>query len=426
MWAECNAIIKLSPELAAHLEAIKTGSRIVFEATRSFFAAISSRPEPAEGLNASGFVVDEVHRFNSTRSEDLFNAIRWSGKSRRNPLFVTISTAGVFDVTSTGWKQYKIASDIIKGINTQTDILPVIYELQPEDDWHLTNPDCEEVWQRANPSLGVTQDIDDFRHDVEAVEQNPSQLSAFLRYNFNLWQSSSSAWVTDDRWQTCRGDANLSDEQIRKITWTAALDLSSTIDLTSLVLQGRDEKNCKTYIKPFYWCSEDMASLRQRRDQVSYETWSRKSKSWTVPPIRTNEGEVIDFNKVRRDVVEICEKYAITKLAIDRWSANATAQQLQDDGLPVVFYGQGFKDMNPPLRELERLIFSKELVHDCPVLRWMVSNVEIVTDDAGNVKCSKKRSREKIDGVVALCMAIGVGMEPEQKSVYESRDIFII
>ncbi|PQO28090.1 hypothetical protein C5Y96_17110 [Blastopirellula marina] len=427
IWKECKHIIDDSPELAEVLEHAKSTSRVTYEATRSFYAAISSSPKTAEGLNASGVVVDEVHRFDKPRDEDFFNALRWSGKARKNPLFITISTAGVFDPQSTGWKLYKVAKDILQGINTQTDILPLVYEGDPDDNWHTTTPDgkpnkdCEKVWKKSNPSLGIAIDIDDFRSDVEAIEQNPSQLSAFLRYNFNLWQSSSMSWITDDRWMTCQGSTNLSQEQIDSMRWTAGLDMARTIDLTAFVLVGRDDENDKTYVICFFWCSKEQASLRQKRDQVNYETWANAGL------IRTHEGEVIDYNKVRADILKICETYPVEKIAIDRFTANATAQQLQDDGLPVVFYGQGFKDMSPAVSEVERLIFSKELVHDNAVLRWMMSNVEIVTDDAGNVKCSRKRSREKIDGVISLCMAVGVGMEPEKKrSVYEDRDIFVV
>lgn len=423
IWTECRDILALSPQLKQILEPIKSESRIVFEATRSMFAAISSSPQSAEGLNASGCVIDEIHRFNTIRDEDFFNALRWSGKSRRNPLFVTISTAGIFDPTSCGWKHYKVASDILKGINTQTDILPLIFEIDPEVDWSTKNPKCEEVWKKCNPSLGVTMDLEDFRKDVEAVEQNPSQLSAFLRYNFNLWASSSYSWVTDERWMTCKGNTDLTQDEINSMTWTAGLDLARSIDLTALVLIGRDEENQRSIVKPFFWCSQEMASARQRNDQVNYETWSKPSRTgeWNEPPIRTNDGDTIDFNKVRRDAAEICEKYNVSKIAIDRWSANSTAQQLQDDGLPITFYGQGFKDMSPAVIEIERQIFSGEIIHDCPVLRWMMSNVELVSDDAGNVKVSRKRSREKVDGVISLCMAVGVTLNAPPLNSYQKR-----
>lgn len=424
IWKTCNGIISHSPELASILEPVRSQSRITFEHTQSFYAAISSAPEPAEGLDASGFVVDEVHRFNKQRNEDLFNAVRWSGKSRRNPLFVTISTAGIFDPTATGWRQYKIAKDILAGINTQTDVLPVIYELDPEkDDWTTKNPDCEKVWKKCNPSLGITLDVDDFREEVEAIAQSPSQLSAFLRYNFNIWCSSSMAWITDERWMTCVGDTELSQEDIDSMVWTGGLDMARTIDLTAFVLVGRDDDKNRTVVKPFFWCSEEMASLRQKRDQVNYEVWSKPSATgeWKEPPIRTNKGNTIDFNIVRRDLIEICENYPVTKVAIDRWAANATAQQLQDDGLPVTYYGQGFKEMSPAVKEIERQIFAGELVHDCPVLRWMMSNVELRPDEAGNIKVDRKRSREKVDGVIAMCMAIGVNLNAPPPNAYERR-----
>jgi phage terminase large subunit-like protein len=411
IFREARAVVEASPELRRHLEIVPSTGRIVFPATRSFYRVLSSKAATAEGLNASGIVFDELHR---QRDDDLFNALRWAGAARRQPLFVTISTAGVFDPTSISYRQYKVAKDIVTGIDDRTtDLLPAIYEIEAEDDWTTKNPNAETVWRKANPSLGVTINTEDFRRDVENIEQNPSQLSAFLRYRLNVWSSASTTWIPDDKWQACKGSVELTPEEISALTWTAGLDASTTIDVTSLVLFGRGEG--KSYVLPYFWINEEQASLRQKRDQVNYEVWARAGH------MRVTEGNVIDFDVIRRDIGAIFQKYPVEKLAIDRWATPQLAQQLQGDGWHVCYYGQGYKDMTPAVREVERLVYSGEITHDCPVLRWMMSNVEIETDAAGNVKASKKRSREKIDGVVALLMAVGVGLNSEPESVYEQR-----
>ena len=180
----------------------------------------------------------------------------------------------------------------------------------------------------------------------------------------------------------------------------AGLDLSSTTDLSALVLVFPDDD--RFAVLPFFWVPEEGARRRERRDRVPYVQWIREGHIDATP------GEVIDYDRIRRRVNELGERYAIREIAIDRWNATQLATQLEGDGFEVVAFGQGYASMNWPTKKLEELVLGGRLAHGSnPVLRWMASNVSIEADAADNWKPSKKRSIERIDGIVALVMALG-------------------
>ncbi len=187
----------------------------------------------------------------------------------------------------------------------------------------------------------------------------------------------------------------------------AGLDLSSTTDITALVLVFPEEGRFK--VLPFFWIPEEGARQRERRDRVPYPQWIRQGLIEATP------GEVIDYDRIRTKINELGQRYHIREIAIDRWNATQLATQLEGDGFQMVAFGQGYASMNWPTKKLEELVLGGKLAHGGhPVLRWMASNVSIETDAADNWKPSKKKSVERIDGIVALIMAAGrVGLQVE-------------
>lgn len=177
-------------------------------------------------------------------------------------------------------------------------------------------------------------------------------------------------------------------------------------------------------VLPFFWCPRDNAHQRERRDRVPYLTWARQGLIELTP------GNSIDYRHIRRRVNELGEKYRIVDIGYDPYNASHLATELgEEDGLELVQFRQGYLSMNEPTKELERLVINGQINHGGhAVLRWMAGNVTVKMDPAGNIKPDKQRSSEKIDGVVALIMAIGRAMfsDRPQRSVYESRGVLII
>jgi len=203
------------------------------------------------------------------------------------------------------------------------------------------------------------------------------------------------------------------------------LDLSSTTDITAFVLvfPPIDDED-KYQILPFFWIPEDNLGLRVRRDHVPYDVWYKQGF------LETTEGNVVHYGFIEKFIEELGTRYNIKEIAFDRWGAVQMVQNLEGMGFTVVPFGQGFKDMSPPTKELMKLTLEKKLSHGGnPVLSWMMDNVTVRTDPAGNIKADKEKSTEKIDGAIATIMALDRAIRcgnTSSVSVYDSRGIFVL
>ena len=215
----------------------------------------------------------------------------------------------------------------------------------------------------------------------------------------NQWTEQDVRWLSLDKWDACQQEIDESDLQYDQCY--AGLDLSSKVDITALVLVFV-RRDGSFAIKPYFWIPEEAAHEREKKDRVPYTTWARQGHLTMTP------GNVVDYDYIRTSLGELRDRFQIAEIAFDPWNATQMATQLGQDGFEMVEFRQGLASMTNPSKEFEKLIVGRKLIHDGnPVLRWMVSNVAAEQDAAGNIKPSKKRSREKIDGVVASIMGLG-------------------
>ena len=225
-----------------------------------------------------------------------------------------------------------------------------------------------------------------------------------------------------DKWDECNFKVD-SDELIGRECY-GGLDLSSSIDITAFVLvfPPLDEDD-KYIVLPYFWIPEENLRLRVRRDHVPYDVWEKQGY------IKTTEGNVVHYGFIENFIEELGTKYNIREIAFDRWGAVQMTQNLDDMGFTVIPFGQGYKDMSPPTKELMKLTLEKRIAHGGNlVLRWMMDNVYVKTDPAGNIKPDKEKSTEKIDGIVATIMALdrAIRNEGNSGSIYDERGILII
>ena len=220
-----------------------------------------------------------------------------------------------------------------------------------------------------------------------------------------------------------RGNRPIDQEALYGRDCYAGLDLSSTSDITALSLVFPPRTDDESYIVlPFFWLPEDTLELRCRRDHVLYDVWERQGY------IHTTEGNVVHYGFIERFIEDLGEKYHIKEIAFDRWNATQMVQNLEDMGFTVVPFGQGYKDMSPPSKELYKLLMEGRIIHGGnPVLKWMAQNVVMRQDPAGNIKPDKEKSVEKIDGIVATIMGLDRAIRNEPTdSVYDSRGLLIL
>ena len=316
------------------------------------------------------------------------------------------------------WEVHQKALDIIDGRKHDPTFYPVIFGAGPEEDW--TDP---KVWKKANPSLGITVGIDKVKAAFESARQNPAEENSFRQLRLNQWVKQAVRWMPMEKWDKCAFPVNESDLEGR--VCYGGLDLSSTTDITAFVLvfPPLDEDD-KYAVLPYFWIPEENISLRVRRDHVPYDTWERQGV------LLTTEGNVVHYGFIEQFIEKLGERYNIREIAFDRWGAVQMVQNLEGMGFTVVPFGQGFKDMSPPTKELMKLVLEEKIAHGGqPVLRWMMDNIFIRTDPAGNIKPDKEKSTEKIDGAVATIMALDRAIRcgnDTQASVYDERGILFI
>ena len=381
-------MVQNSEMLQSRLHCIENKKRIVFRQANGYYVALSSEASTSHGKNPSTVLFDELH---TQPNRKLYDGLKSGMGARWQPLFINLTTAG-YDRNSICWEMWDFAVKVRDGIITDPHFLPMLYQFEEGEDW-----ESEDVWRRVNPNLGHSISVEFLREEYKRALDIPSYENTFRNWYLNQWTEQAARWIPMHTWDACSVDSSviLDGEQC----W-AGLDLSSTTDLTALVLAfPRDD--C-VHLLPFFWIPEDTARKAAQRDKVPYPLWHSQGH------IRYTPGNVVRQDFVLRDIVELYDKYNIREIAIDPWNAKPLTLQLLDNGLNVVEFRQGYGTMSGAAKEFETLVLGGKLIHNNhPVLRWNASNAAITYDASGNIKPAKDVSTGRIDGIVASVMAVG-------------------
>ena len=386
VWGDADAMVKTSKGLSRYIKSSRNNLSV--RETMSKFEPLGADSNTLDGLNPHGNITDELH---AHRDRLVWDVMGTAVGSRRQPLTVAITTAGVYRPESIGWEQHQHAIQVLEGALEDDAFFAYIAAAHPDDDW--TDPN---VWAAANPNLGISLKPDYLADKCLEAQQSANYLNTFLRLHLNIWTQQVTRWLKMEDWH----QGNLDTSDLTGQVAYGGLDLASTTDITALVLVLPDTQGWYDVVCRF-WIPEDTMIERSRRDLVPYDAWVRDG--WMI----ATPGNVTDYNRIRVDVQQLAEQYQIEEIGYDPWNAAQITTQMQEDGIEMVPVRQGFASLSNPSKELERLVLSHKIAHGGhPVLRWMASNVATETDAAGNIKPSKAKSTEKIDGIVALVMAI--------------------
>jgi phage terminase large subunit-like protein len=373
------------------------------------YRVISRKDDAAHGFSVHMAAIDELHTQPDGR---LVEALMTGTGGRRQPLVVYMTTADYMRESICNQK-YEYANQVRQGIIRDSRFLPVVWEALGEDDW--TDP---ATWEKANPNIGVSVKREYLERECKRAQDSPAYENTFKRLHLNIRTEQDVRWLQMVRWDACGGD--IDPGKLRGKKCYAGLDLSSTTDITALCLLFPEQGNA---VLPFFWIPEANARERERRDRVPYVDWARRGLIEMTP------GNVVDQGFIRKRINELKDDYEIVEVAADPWNSVQLQTDLTQDGFEVVAFRQGFASMSSPTKELETLVLAENLRHGAhEVLRWMAANVSVDMDPAGNMKPSKKASTERIDGIVALIMAIGRATLAIQKgpSVYEDRGVLVL
>lgn len=374
------------------------------------YKVISADAHTKHGFNAHCVIFDELH---TQPNRDLWDVMMTSVGARRQPIVFAITTAG-FDKNSICYEMHSYAQRVKSGEVKDDTFLPVIYGASTEDDWK--DP---EVWARVNPGLGISLRLEHLEQECSKAQELPSYENTFKRLHLDIWTEQETRWLPMDTWNKCVG--HVVPEELKEMPCYAGLDLSSTQDLSALVLIFEVEGKVK--ILPYFWIPEEGVHKRVRKDKVPYDVWLREGL------LEESPGEVIDYQRIRAKINSLNEIYNIQEIACDRWNAQALMTQLdEEDGFTVVPLTQQMSSLSGPTKELEKLVVSRNLEHgNNPIMNWCAANVTIKMDANGNIRPDKEKSMEKIDGIVALICGLSRWMvHTDASSVYTERGLLTL
>ena len=404
---EAVAMVKASPALSGRVAALKDNLNIV--ATRSKYEPLGADADSMDGLNVHGAIIDELH---AHKTRNLWDVIETATGARRQPLIWAITTAG-WDRHSICWEVHDYGAKILSNVIHDDTLFAYVASVDEADDWR-----DERVWAKANPNLGVSVKLDDLQRKAEKAKELPSAQNAFKQLHLDIWTEQAKRWLNLSVWDACeeRERPNLAHQPCY-----GGLDLSSTTDLSAFALLfPRDDGIVDVTVH--FWLPEESLRRRVERDRVPYDVWAQAGYITLTP------GNVIDYDWIRAEIQRDAERYQINEIGFDPYNATQIVTQLQGDGLELVPVRQGFLSLSPPTKEMEKRILGKTIRHDGnPVLRWMISNVAIDQDPAGNIKPAKDKSTERIDGVVAMIIALDrLARGDNGRSVYDERGILAL
>lgn len=382
-----SKMVQLSPKLSSIVRIVPSGKRLIGLPLNTEYKALAADGKTAHGLSPVLAILDEIGQVRGPQS-DFVDAITTSQGAHAEPLLIAISTQAANDAD--------LFSQWIDDAKASQDkrIVCRVYEAPAGCDLLDVS-----AWEAANPALGLFRSLDDLREQMRQAQRMPSMENSARNLLLNQRVSTVSPFISPDVWKSCAGPVLPFDGPV-----FAGLDLSARLDLTALVLVGQDDDGV-WHVVPYFWTPEQGLAERARRDRAPYDLWHRQGH------LRATPGASVDLEHVAHEMLEILDGLDIRAVAFDRWRIDLLRKELDRIGaeLPLVEWGQGFKDMSPALDTLEAELLNQRVAHGGhPVLQMCAANAVVTKDPAGGRKLDKAKATGRIDGLQALAMAIGV------------------
>jgi phage terminase large subunit-like protein len=410
------SMVLASPFLKAKLKVIWSTKRIVRrDDPLSYYAALSADGDAQDGINPHCVVIDELHRWKTARALALYEVLTKGTVARSQPLIFEITTAGSTEEESPlCWQEHEYARMLAENSFEDKRFFGKIYAADPKDDW--TAP---ATWAKANPSLDVnggflkTQKI---QTEVDQALRQPRRKPAVLRFHLGIWTASDAEWMTKEIWDGCAAAPGTLLERPCYL----GLDLSSCIDLTALVALFPADDGAFDVL-PFFWMAKERVREREEADRVPYSVWAREGH------LLLADGDVIDQRVVHQKIKWCTEVFDVRALAYDPHHAQQLAIEINGEtGLPVIPVPQNFTHMSEATKKTMTLALQKKLNHGGhPILRWNALCTRVKgndQDDIRPVKPERNKSAKRIDGMVALILAVSRASF-HKRSVYEGRGL---
>lgn len=389
---------------------------IGFTPTKSKMRPLGGDSSTQDGINSHVAIIDEYH---AHKDDGVKENLESSSVQRRQPITYHITTAGT-NIASVCKNYEDSVIEVLNNRKIDHHLWIMIHDIDEDDDW-----ENEKIWKKANPLLGNGLEIDNLRKEFIKAKNQPSKIPNFKTKHLNMWVDAPQIWIPNEIWKRNKvKDIPLS--IFEKFGSYAALDLSTTTDITAFVIVSEPDEKGFRFIKTFFFCPEDTIERRSKEDRVPYRYWRDAGFLIATP------GEVVDYSIVEDVILQNFPIYNIIRLEVDRWNATSVVTNLMEASVEVSYFNQSIANMSFPTKTFEKLVFEGKLKHDGnPMLEWMLSGCVVISDANENIKIHKGNSNKhgkRVDGIIATIMALGGSMSPkEEVSKYSkpTNDIYI-
>jgi phage terminase large subunit-like protein len=385
-----------TPEFLEYYGVKVNASNISTQKTGSRFEPVIGKP--GDGSSPHCSIIDEYHEH---KDDQLMDTMETGMGAREQPLVLMITTAGD-NISGPCYQLQLDAQKMLEGVIEDNQTFALIYTIDQGDDWKDI-----EVIKKANPNYGVSVDDDFLLARLNDAKNNARKQGIFQTKHLNVWVGSREAYFNVDRWHQC-ADGNLNLDDFKGRDCYLGLDLASRVDIAALEILfplGNDD-----FVRFGKYYLPESALENGATDH--YKAWALDG--W----ITITEGEIIDFNEIKADILELCSKFNVRELGYDPFQATMLITDLMAEGVPVVEMRPTVLNFSEPMKFLDSLIRAKQIRHSGdPVMSWMISNVVAKEDAKENVYPRKDRAENKIDGVVALLMGLGRSMNNSEDDI---------
>lgn len=392
--------------------------QIRFEPTTSFSRPLGGDSKTQDGINCSLGIIDEYH---AHPTDGVKENIESSMASRKQPLLYTITTAGTnIAGVCKNFEDQCIA--VLDGQLKDDHLFIMIHNLDEGDDW-----EDETNWKKANPNLGVTVTLDFLRKEYNKAKNQPSKIPNFKTKHLNMWVDAPEIWIPHEIW--IKNKAAVKDykklflKKASEFGTYAALDLSTTTDLTALVWLTNPDNEGKRYIMPYFFCPKATIERRSKEDRVPYRYWMDQKL------LIATQGNTIDYAVIKKTVLQKFSKYNTQCIEFDQWNAEQLRNEIAENGIETAYFSQAIGVISFPTKQFEKLVYDGLLIHDDnPILSWMLSGCVIYQDANENIKVHKGKSHQgnkRVDGIIATIMALGGSLsnnDESEQSIYNDPD----
>lgn len=404
VFDDALAMARGNKDLQRYYGLTPLNNSMVIIGTNSKFLPKSADAGTLDGLNTHLGIIDELHAHKTRKVYDVVNS---STSKRSQSLIFTITTAG-YILDGICMERRRTVGHVLDGSVIDEALFGIIYTIDEDDDWQ-----SEISLKKANPNWGISVNPKQIMSELISAKLNTSAQKEYLTKHLDVWVNSDHQWLKMEHYRQCI-DSSLKESDFYGEYAIYGLDLASKLDISALIrLHWREiDGVIHYYVFPYFYLPADAV---HSSDNSQYEGWAKDEY------IQTTDGPITDLNALQEWIAEDVKQYSVLSVAYDPMQATQMSQNLLGDGVPMVELAQNLKNMSEPMKQVQALIYTGRLhIADNPVMHWMASNVVCHTDAKENIYPRKEKVQNKIDGMVALIMAINQAIQLDIEHQYIS------